>query len=90
MDRFRQVFRRLDSPPISSVLCASEISDAVGQGYCQGGFSADFTKVNLPHLHDPGSWLRSVCPDFNGFGYRMAKWCLEDLAATSGKVGILF
>lgn len=90
MDRFRQVFRRLDSPPISSVLCASEISDAVGQGYCQGGFSADFTKVNLPHLHDAGSWLRSVCPDFNGFGYRMAKWCLEDLAATSGKVGILF
>lgn len=27
------------------LLCVSEISDAVGQGYCQGGFSADFTTV---------------------------------------------
>lgn len=25
--------------------CVSEISEAAGQGYCQGGFSADFTTV---------------------------------------------
>lgn len=25
--------------------CVSEFSDAEGQGYCQGGFSADFTTV---------------------------------------------
>lgn len=27
------------------MVCVAEISDAVGQGYCQGGFSADFTTV---------------------------------------------
>lgn len=30
--------------------CASEISEEAGQGYCQGGFSADFTMVRVIFL----------------------------------------
>lgn len=30
--------------------CPSEISGPPGQGYCQGGFSADFTTVNVHFL----------------------------------------
>lgn len=32
------------------LLCFSEITDAVGQGYCQGGFSAAFTTVTTIFL----------------------------------------
>lgn len=35
--------------------CVSEISDAGGQGYCQGGFSADFTTVTTSLLLMPSS-----------------------------------
>lgn len=35
----------------TTLLCVSEISDAVGQGYCQGGFSADFTTVKTPFMN---------------------------------------
>uniref|UniRef100_A0A674MD29 Integrin, alpha 5 (fibronectin receptor, alpha polypeptide) n=1 Tax=Takifugu rubripes TaxID=31033 RepID=A0A674MD29_TAKRU len=34
-----------------------QISDAVGQGYCQGGFSADFTKDGKVVLGGPGSYF---------------------------------
>uniref|UniRef100_A0A674NU07 Integrin, alpha 5 (fibronectin receptor, alpha polypeptide) n=1 Tax=Takifugu rubripes TaxID=31033 RepID=A0A674NU07_TAKRU len=37
--------------------CRTEISDAVGQGYCQGGFSADFTKDGKVVLGGPGSYF---------------------------------
>ncbi|XP_068996733.1 integrin alpha-5 [Embiotoca jacksoni] len=37
--------------------CRSEISDPVGQGYCQGGFSADFTKDGKVVLGGPGSYF---------------------------------
>ncbi|KAM8862945.1 integrin alpha-5 [Spinachia spinachia] len=36
--------------------CRTEISDAVGQGYCQGGFSADFTTDGRVVLGGPGSY----------------------------------
>ncbi|XP_041654876.1 integrin alpha-5 [Cheilinus undulatus] len=36
--------------------CRTEISDAVGQGYCQGGFSADFTTDGKVVLGGPGSY----------------------------------
>ncbi|XP_024148289.1 integrin alpha-5 isoform X2 [Oryzias melastigma] len=37
--------------------CRTEISDAVGQGYCQGGFSADFTMNGKVVLGGPGSYF---------------------------------
>uniref|UniRef100_A0A8C3AFQ1 Integrin, alpha 5 (fibronectin receptor, alpha polypeptide) n=1 Tax=Cyclopterus lumpus TaxID=8103 RepID=A0A8C3AFQ1_CYCLU len=37
--------------------CRTEISDAVGQGYCQGGFSADFTTDGRVVLGGPGSYF---------------------------------
>ncbi|XP_053173312.1 integrin alpha-5 [Scomber japonicus] len=36
--------------------CRTELSDAVGQGYCQGGFSADFTTDGKVVLGGPGSY----------------------------------
>lgn len=36
--------------------CRTEISDAGGQGYCQGGFSADFTTDGKVVLGGPGSF----------------------------------
>uniref|UniRef100_A0AAQ4Q1D6 Integrin, alpha 5 (fibronectin receptor, alpha polypeptide) n=1 Tax=Gasterosteus aculeatus aculeatus TaxID=481459 RepID=A0AAQ4Q1D6_GASAC len=37
--------------------CRTEISNAVGQGYCQGGFSADFTTDGRVVLGGPGSYF---------------------------------
>ncbi|XP_029282333.1 integrin alpha-5 [Cottoperca gobio] len=37
--------------------CRTEISNAVGQGYCQGGFSADFTTDGKVVLGGPGSYF---------------------------------
>ncbi|KAL6119500.1 itga5 [Pungitius sinensis] len=37
--------------------CRTEISAAVGQGYCQGGFSADFTTDGRVVLGGPGSYF---------------------------------
>ncbi|KAM6925531.1 integrin alpha-5 [Xenentodon cancila] len=37
--------------------CRTEISDRGGQGYCQGGFSADFTKDGKVVLGGPGSYF---------------------------------
>ncbi|XP_040916437.1 integrin alpha-5 [Toxotes jaculatrix] len=37
--------------------CRTELSDAGGQGYCQGGFSADFTKDGKVVLGGPGSYF---------------------------------
>ncbi|CAN9515672.1 unnamed protein product [Ophioblennius macclurei] len=37
--------------------CRSEMSDPVGQGYCQGGFSADFTMDGKVVLGGPGSYF---------------------------------
>ncbi|XP_018536647.1 integrin alpha-5 [Lates calcarifer] len=37
--------------------CRTEISDAGGQGYCQGGFSADFTTGGKVVLGGPGSYF---------------------------------
>ncbi|XP_077466784.1 integrin alpha-5 isoform X1 [Stigmatopora argus] len=37
--------------------CRTEISDAAGQGYCQGGFSADFTTDGRVVLGGPGSYF---------------------------------
>ncbi|XP_048873076.1 integrin alpha-5 [Brienomyrus brachyistius] len=37
--------------------CRSENSDAAGQGYCQCGFSADFTKSGRVVLGGPGSFF---------------------------------
>uniref|UniRef100_A0A3Q3A848 Integrin, alpha 5 (fibronectin receptor, alpha polypeptide) n=1 Tax=Kryptolebias marmoratus TaxID=37003 RepID=A0A3Q3A848_KRYMA len=37
--------------------CRTELSDAEGQGYCQGGFSADFTKDGKVVLGGPGSYF---------------------------------
>lgn len=37
--------------------CRTEISDVEGQGYCQGGFSADFTKDGKVVLGGPGSYF---------------------------------
>ncbi|XP_032413425.1 integrin alpha-5 [Xiphophorus hellerii] len=36
--------------------CRTELSDRGGQGYCQGGFSADFTKDGRVVLGGPGSY----------------------------------
>ncbi|CAJ1084563.1 integrin alpha-5 [Xyrichtys novacula] len=36
--------------------CRTEITDAGGQGYCQGGFSADFTTDGKVVLGGPGSY----------------------------------
>ncbi|XP_026187181.1 integrin alpha-5 [Mastacembelus armatus] len=36
--------------------CRTEFSDAAGQGYCQGGFSADFTTDGKVVLGGPGSY----------------------------------
>ncbi|KAA8591316.1 hypothetical protein FQN60_002259 [Etheostoma spectabile] len=38
-------------------ILVSEIGDAVGQGYCQGGFSADFTTDGKVVLGGPGSYF---------------------------------
>uniref|UniRef100_A0A669E8Z6 Integrin subunit alpha 5 n=1 Tax=Oreochromis niloticus TaxID=8128 RepID=A0A669E8Z6_ORENI len=38
--------------------CRTERHGPAGQGYCQGGFSADFTKIHMPH--DP---LLLVCSE---------------------------
>ncbi|XP_041801853.1 integrin alpha-5 [Chelmon rostratus] len=37
--------------------CRTELSDAEGQGYCQGGFSADFTMDGKVVLGGPGSFF---------------------------------
>uniref|UniRef100_A0A3P8UD94 Integrin, alpha 5 (fibronectin receptor, alpha polypeptide) n=1 Tax=Amphiprion percula TaxID=161767 RepID=A0A3P8UD94_AMPPE len=37
--------------------CRTELSDPVGQGYCQGGFSADFTMDGKVVLGGPGSYF---------------------------------
>ncbi|XP_037539737.1 integrin alpha-5 [Nematolebias whitei] len=37
--------------------CRTELSDAEGQGYCQGGFSADFTRDGKVVLGGPGSYF---------------------------------
>ncbi|XP_038165201.1 integrin alpha-5 [Cyprinodon tularosa] len=37
--------------------CRTELSDAGGQGYCQGGFSADFTTDGRVVLGGPGSYF---------------------------------
>ncbi|XP_072305347.1 integrin alpha-5 [Eucyclogobius newberryi] len=37
--------------------CRTEISEAGGQGYCQGGFSADFTTDGKVVLGGPGSYF---------------------------------
>ncbi|XP_072222384.1 integrin alpha-5 [Leuresthes tenuis] len=37
--------------------CRTELSDALGQGYCQGGFSADFTVDGKVVLGGPGSYF---------------------------------
>uniref|UniRef100_A0A665W175 Integrin, alpha 5 (fibronectin receptor, alpha polypeptide) n=1 Tax=Echeneis naucrates TaxID=173247 RepID=A0A665W175_ECHNA len=37
--------------------CRTEISEAIGQGYCQGGFSADFTTDGKVVLGGPGSYF---------------------------------
>ncbi|XP_058498565.1 integrin alpha-5 [Solea solea] len=37
--------------------CRTEISDVGGQGYCQGGFSADFTTDGKVVLGGPGSYF---------------------------------
>uniref|UniRef100_A0A7N6A320 Integrin alpha-2 domain-containing protein n=1 Tax=Anabas testudineus TaxID=64144 RepID=A0A7N6A320_ANATE len=37
--------------------CRTEFSDAAGQGYCQGGFSADFTTDGKVVLGGPGSYF---------------------------------
>ncbi|XP_051819509.1 integrin alpha-5 [Antechinus flavipes] len=36
--------------------CRSDFSSATGQGYCQGGFSAEFTKTGRVLLGGPGSY----------------------------------
>ncbi|MBN3297644.1 ITA5 protein, partial [Amia calva] len=37
--------------------CRTEFANAAGQGYCQGGFSADFTKNGRVVLGGPGSYF---------------------------------
>ncbi|KAM9343737.1 integrin alpha-5 [Pholidichthys leucotaenia] len=37
--------------------CRTELSDPAGQGYCQGGFSADFTMDGKVVLGGPGSYF---------------------------------
>nr|AAI70233.1 Integrin alpha5 subunit [Xenopus laevis] len=37
--------------------CRTDFSDAAGQGYCQGGFSAEFTKSGRVLLGGPGSYF---------------------------------
>ncbi|XP_016835285.2 integrin alpha-5 isoform X1 [Cricetulus griseus] len=37
--------------------CRSDFSTAAGQGYCQGGFSAEFTKTGHVVLGGPGSYF---------------------------------
>uniref|UniRef100_A0A8C5NYI2 Integrin alpha 5 (fibronectin receptor alpha) n=1 Tax=Jaculus jaculus TaxID=51337 RepID=A0A8C5NYI2_JACJA len=37
--------------------CRSDFSSAVGQGYCQGGFSTEFTKTGRVVLGGPGSYF---------------------------------
>uniref|UniRef100_A0A4W4DWC5 Integrin alpha-2 domain-containing protein n=1 Tax=Electrophorus electricus TaxID=8005 RepID=A0A4W4DWC5_ELEEL len=37
--------------------CRTEFHDRTGQGYCQGGFSADFTKEGKVVLGGPGSYF---------------------------------
>ncbi|XP_061695593.1 integrin alpha-5 isoform X1 [Syngnathoides biaculeatus] len=37
--------------------CRTELSDEAGQGYCQGGFSADFTTDGRVVLGGPGSYF---------------------------------
>lgn len=44
-----------------SHLCVSEISDESGQGYCQGGFSADFTAVMTASLFVKGNNSAVIC-----------------------------
>lgn len=75
-------------------LCVSEISDAVGQGYCQGGFSADFTTVIIMfllvnHQRFLGLFLFH-CSNAQVLSFRMAKWYWEGQAATFGKVCITY
>ncbi|XP_074836404.1 integrin alpha-5 isoform X1 [Carettochelys insculpta] len=37
--------------------CRSDLNSAAGQGYCQGGFSAEFTKTGRVLLGGPGSFF---------------------------------
>lgn len=37
--------------------CRSDLNSAAGQGYCQGGFSAEFTKTGRVLLGGPGSYF---------------------------------
>ncbi|XP_032066195.1 integrin alpha-5 [Thamnophis elegans] len=37
--------------------CRSDLNSAAGQGYCQGGFSAEFTKAGRVLLGGPGSYF---------------------------------
>ncbi|KAM3657361.1 LOW QUALITY PROTEIN: integrin alpha-5 [Ammospiza maritima maritima] len=37
--------------------CRSDLNSAAGQGYCQGGFSADFTQTGRVLLGGPGSYF---------------------------------
>lgn len=86
-------------------LFISEFINEGGQGYCQGGFSADFTKVTLlntssqfstrglsntmdcKHTWSLSWFCLSLCCS-HSLAFRMGKWCLEDQAASSGKVHI--
>lgn len=47
---------------MGSLLCVAELSDAVGQGYCQGGFSADFTTVKSSSSSSTPVVLITVLP----------------------------
>lgn len=65
--------------------CVSEISEAAGQGYCQGGFSADFTTVTTARPPQVFSFLLTLVLT-KVLSPRMVKWCWVDLAASTGKV----
>lgn len=72
---------------ITSSFCVLELSDAEGQGYCQGGFSADFTRVITIFLFVHNKILLFFCfHNLSVLTFRMAKWCWVGQAATFGKV----
>uniref|UniRef100_A0A4W6FJU5 Integrin, alpha 5 (fibronectin receptor, alpha polypeptide) n=1 Tax=Lates calcarifer TaxID=8187 RepID=A0A4W6FJU5_LATCA len=64
--------------------CRTEISDAGGQGYCQGGFSADFTTVKAMFLL---SW-KCFCLQMGAyFGYAVATTDINSDGMTDLLVG---